>query len=100
VILRDGGPATEQTQLFGADWCADCRRTKSWLRRHAVQFVEFDTDADPSLRERAAQLAGGLTSIPVVVTPDGTVLVEPTSVELASTLSAHGQRRHGRSGCR
>ena len=99
MILRDGGPATEQTQLYGADWCGDCRRTKSWLRRHAVQFVEFDTDADPSLRERAATLAGGRTTIPVVVTPDGTVLVEPTNVELATTLSAHGQRR-GRSGCR
>lgn len=99
MILRDGGPATEQTQLYGADWCADCRRTKSWLRRHAVQFVEFDTDADPALRERAVALAGGRTTIPVVVTPDGTVLVEPTNVELATTLSAHGQRR-GRSGCR
>ncbi len=99
MILRDGGPASERTQLFGADWCADCRRTKSWLRRHAVPFVEFDTDADPALRSRAAEIAGGHSGIPVVVTPDGTVLVEPSNVELAATLSVHGRRR-GRSGCR
>jgi glutaredoxin len=99
VIVGDGGPAADRTQLFGADWCGDCRRTKSWLRRHAVPFTEFATDADPEVRERAARIAGGRTNIPVVVTPDGTVLVEPTSVELAAVLASHGQHR-GRSGCR
>jgi mycoredoxin len=88
-----------ETQLFGAEWCADCRRTKSWLRRHAVPFVEFDTGADPALRARAAEIAGGRSNIPVVVTPDGTVLVEPTNVDLARALSAYGARA-GRSGCR
>ncbi|WP_133905910.1 glutaredoxin family protein [Actinophytocola oryzae] len=90
---------TDRTQLFGAEWCGDCRRTRSWLRRHEVPFVEYDTDADPDVRSRAEELAGGRTNIPVVLTPDGTVLVEPTSVELASVLSTHGARR-GRSGCR
>jgi len=100
VILGDGrSAAAERTQLFGADWCGDCRRTKSWLRNHNVPYVEFDTEADPALRARAAEIAGGLPNIPVVVTPDGTVLVEPTEVELATTLSAH-RKRHGRSGCR
>jgi len=99
VILDQGGSAADRTQLFGADWCGDCRRTKSWLRRHNVPYVEFDTDADPELRARAAEIAGGRPNIPVVVTPDGTVLVEPTDGELATTLSAH-RRRRGRSGCR
>jgi mycoredoxin len=99
-LARDGGrPVEEQTQLFGAEWCADCRRTKSWLRRHGVPFTEFDTDTDPAIRARAAEIAGGRTSIPVVVTPDGTVLVKPTITELATTLSVHGRRR-GRTGCR
>jgi mycoredoxin len=96
VIAPEG---TEPTQLFGAEWCADCRRTKSWLRRHGVPFVEFDTEADPLVRERAAQIAGGRSSIPVVVTPEGAVLVEPTNVELAAALSAYGARQ-GRSRCR
>lgn len=89
----------EQTQLFGAGWCPDCRRTKSWLRSHDIPFTEFDTEADPAVRARAMEIAGGRTNIPVVVTPDGTVLVEPTNTELAATLATHG-RRDGRSRCR
>jgi mycoredoxin len=99
VILGDGGSATDQTQVFGAEWCGDCRRAKTWLRRHNVPFVEFDTEADPALRARAMELAGGRANIPVIVAPDGTVLVEPTNVELATTLSSYRLRR-GRTECR
>jgi glutaredoxin len=99
VILGDGGSTADQTQLFGADWCGDCRRAKTWLRRHNVPFVEFDTEADPAFRVRAAEIAGGRTNIPVVVAPDGTVLVEPSDAELATTLSPH-RRRHPRTDCR
>jgi glutaredoxin len=91
-------PNTDRTLLFGADWCGDCQRTKSWLRRHDVPFTEFDTDADESVRERAAAIAGS-GRIPVLVTPDGTVLVEPTSVELAATLTEH-RASSPRSRCR
>ena len=85
--------------MFGADWCADSRRTKSWLRRHDVPFTEFDTEGDPEVRAQAAEIAGGRTNIPVLVTPDGTVLVEPTNTELATALAVHSQRS-SRSRCR
>jgi glutaredoxin len=84
---------TDQVLLFGADWCGDCRRTKTWLRRNDVPFTVIDTDVDPDARERAAEIAGGLQNIPVVLTPDGTVLVEPTSVELATTLAGYRSPR-------
>lgn len=84
---------TDQVLIFGADWCGDCRRTKTWLRRNDVPFLVIDTDADPDARERAAEVAGGLPNIPVVLAPDGTVLVEPTSVELAATLAEYRRPR-------
>jgi mycoredoxin len=91
-------PHTDRTLLFGADRCGDCRRAKSWLRRHDVPFTEFDTDADPAARERAVAISGG-DRIPVLLTPDGVVLVEPTSVELVATLTGH-RSGAARSHCR
>ena len=82
----------DQVVLFGADWCADCRRAKTWLRRHNVPFVEFDTEVDKDARERA-MLLSGRTNIPVLVAPDATVLVEPTDQELTDTLSRYRRPR-------
>jgi glutaredoxin len=83
----------ECVTLFGADWCADCRRARTWLAKHDVPFTAIDTNADAAERERAAQLAGGRRAIPVLVAPHGTVLVEPTNLELAATLNSYRRRR-------
>ncbi|HWM01638.1 MAG TPA: glutaredoxin family protein [Actinophytocola sp.] len=99
--LGDGRAAvaaltSEQTEcvvVFGADHCADCRSAKAWLTRHNVPFTMIDTSEDDAARSRAALIAGGLRNIPVLVAPDGTVLVEPTAEELAGTLAGYRRRR-------
>lgn len=90
----------DRVELYGADWCDDCRRVTSWLTRHNVPFDSYDTGTE-EVRARAVELAGGRTNIPVLVSPDGTVLVEPTNLELATALA--GLRRRSGSaeaGCR
>lgn len=76
-----------QVLVFGADWCGDCRRAKSWLERNNVSYTVFDTDADSEARRRALELAGGRRNIPVVLLPGGAVLVEPTDDELETALA-------------
>jgi len=87
------GERPECVTVFGADRCADCRRAKAWLARHRVPFAEFDTDADETARARAVLVAGGRPNIPVLVAPDGLVLVEPTNRELAGALAAYRRPR-------
>jgi len=72
--------------LYGADWCGDCRRAKAWLREHEVPFTDVDVEHDDAARDRAVELAGGRRNIPVVVLADGTVLVEPTDVQLSAAV--------------
>lgn len=71
--------------LYGADWCGDCRRAKVWLRENNVAFTEIDVEHDEVARERAIEISGR-KNIPVIVLPDGTVLVEPTNAQLAAAL--------------
>jgi mycoredoxin len=82
--VRTGG--SESVVLFGADWCADCRLAKAWLHDNNVPFTEVDVAHDDQARDRAVELAKGRRNIPVVVLPDGSVLVEPTEAELAGAL--------------
>ena len=76
----------DELVLYGADWCGDCRRAKVWLRENNVPFTEVDVENDDAARDRAIEIANGRKNIPVLVLPDGTVLIEPTNAQLAAAL--------------
>ena len=90
-------PVAPVITAYGADWCGDCRRTKRWLDASGREWKWIDRDADPAIRKMLAD--AGYLVIPVVVMPDGTVLVEPSDETLAhaSRTLAH-DRTDGRSG--
>jgi glutaredoxin len=73
-------PAVETLTVYGADWCPDCARVKRYLEAARIPYRYVDLEDDPVAQERI--LRAGLRSIPVVVTPEGRVLVEPTMAEL------------------
>lgn len=77
-------------EVFGADWCADCRRSKALLDRLGVSYAYLDVDKDDGLRDRAIEIADGATSIPVIVFPDGVRLIEPSDPELREQLRRSG----------
>ena len=78
-------PRVSITTVYGADWCGDCRRTKRWLEASGIEWTWIDRDADPAVRAMLAD--AGYLAIPVVVLPDGTVLVEPSDASLADALA-------------
>jgi mycoredoxin len=77
--------ATSGIQMYGAMWCGDCIRTKAQLDRLGVEYTFLDIEHDDALRDAAVTISGR-QSIPVVVLPDGTHLVEPSSPELEARL--------------
>jgi len=74
-------------RLYGADWCGDCRRTKAQLDGLGVPYEYLDVEHDDALRDEAIAIAGR-QSIPVVVLPDGSHLVEPSNPDLEARLRA------------
>jgi mycoredoxin len=71
--------------MYGADWCGDCRRAKSFLDAADADYVWIDVEQDPAKAAEARRI-GGSTRIPVVVFTDGSVLVEPTDSDLEAHL--------------
>ena len=74
-------------RMYGADWCGDCRRTKAQLDSLGVDYVYLDVEHDDALKDEAVAIAGR-QSIPVVVLPDGTHMVEPSNPDLEARLKA------------
>ncbi len=70
----------DELTMYGADWCGDCRRAKRHLDSAGVTYRWVDLTQDPGAK--AMLRAAGLRAIPVIATPDGRVLMEPSNAEL------------------
>ncbi len=78
-------PRSTIVTVYGANWCGDCRRSKRWLGASGIEWTWIDRDADPEIRRMLAD--AGYLAIPVVVLPDGNVLVEPSDAALAAAVA-------------
>ena len=73
-----------QIEMYSANWCSDCRRSKSLLDTLGVDVEESKENADKS------QAISGRTNIPVIKFEDGAHLVEPTDAVLHAELKLRG----------
>jgi thioredoxin reductase (NADPH) len=73
-------------KVYGTPWCPDCKRSKKFLAEHRVPFEWIDIDRDPAALAYVEQEQSGGRTIPMIVFPDGSRLVEPGDDELAYKL--------------
>jgi mycoredoxin len=73
--------------VYGADWCGDCRRAKRYFTSHNIPFQWINIDQDPKAELKVIQMNRGMRSIPTIIFPDGTTMVEPSTLELERKFS-------------
>ena len=78
--------ATPALTVYGAFWCPDCRRAKSFLGDHQVSYTWTNIEEDKEAEARVIELNEGKRIIPTIVFEDGSLLVEPSNAELAAKL--------------
>ena len=80
-----------QLTMYTTSWCGFCRRLKSQLARSGVEMAEVDIERDPAAAEFVMSVNGGNQTVPTVVFPDGTALVNPSATQVRARLAAsHG----------
>jgi glutaredoxin-like protein len=67
-------------------WCGDCRRSKKFLDERKIAYTWIDVDNDAEAMAFVQKVNGGNQSIPTIVFPDGSTLVEPSNAQLAQKL--------------
>ncbi len=76
--------ATEKKiKVYATTWCGDCRMAKRWLDSHGIPYEYINIEEDDSAAEFVVKVNGGYQSVPTIVFPDGSILVEPSPRELA-----------------
>ncbi|MEM5776561.1 MAG: glutaredoxin domain-containing protein [Anaerolineaceae bacterium] len=79
---------TEEKQIvvYATAWCPDCSRARRLLDEMKIQYQFVDIDKDPKGKEYVMSVNRGNRSVPTIVFPDGSILVEPSNSVLSQKL--------------
>ena len=77
----------EMVKMYATRWCGDCRMAKRWFDSHDIPYEYINIEEDEHAAEYVSRVNGGMQSVPTIVFPDGSVLVEPGPRELAAKFS-------------
>jgi thioredoxin reductase (NADPH) len=79
-------PPFEGIRMIGHRWSAAAFDTRYFLSRNLIPFEWLDVEGDPEARKLLAQTGADGTRLPVLVFPDGTVLVQPSPPQIAAQV--------------
>jgi len=80
-------------QLFGADWCPDCRRAKSYLADNGINFQFIDVDEHEWATEEVEKINNGKRIIPTILI-DGKPHTNPDNATLKKLLDIDVKKEH------
>ena len=73
-------------KFYGNSWCPASRRAKKLLEKNGVDFEWINIDENPTGRAFVQEVNNGNRSVPTIVFPDGSILVEPSRNELLEKI--------------
>lgn len=74
-------------KVYGTSWCGDSRRAKMFFETNHIDFEWIDIDTDHAAGKFVESVNNGYRSVPTILFPDGTLLVEPSIIELQRKLN-------------
>jgi mycoredoxin len=76
-----------QLTMYTTNWCGFCRRLKSQLARAGIDLVEINIEADPAAAEFVMAVNGGNQTVPTLVFPDGSAMVNPSAAQVQARMA-------------
>jgi mycoredoxin len=72
----------DEIVIYGTSWCYQSKRAKALLEKSNIPFRWVDIEKDEQGRAFVEKTNRGYRSVPTIVFPDGSILVEPSETEL------------------
>ena len=73
---------SQEIIVYGTTWCPDCWRAKKAFESKGIEYTWIDISIDKAARDYVESVSGGFRSVPTIIFPDGSIMVEPSTVEL------------------
>ena len=78
--------------MYTTTWCGFCRNLKSQLGRVGIEMTEVDIEKDEAAAEYVMSVNGGNQTVPTVLFPDGSVMVNPSAAQVQARLATLSPR--------
>ncbi|MDD5368252.1 MAG: glutaredoxin domain-containing protein [Anaerolineaceae bacterium] len=75
--------------IYGTTWCGMCRRTRGYLDRQQIPYEFINIDDNEEAGAFVEKVNRGYRSVPTLVSPDGSILTEPSESQLIAWLESH-----------
>ncbi len=79
----------DQITVYGVRWCSDCKRTKAVFEEEGVPYIWIDIDENKLGEKFVLATNRGNRSVPTIIFPDGSILVEPGAGRLRRVLAGY-----------
>jgi len=76
-----------QIVMYTTEYCSDCLRAKKFFEAHSIPHLRVGLEDNTEATEFVMQVNNGYRSVPTIIFPDGSILVEPSWEELRSKLT-------------
>ena len=75
-----------QIVMYTTKYCSDCNRAKAFFEANNVPYLRVDIEGNAEATYFVMNINQGYQSVPTIVYPDGTILVEPNWEQLKTKL--------------
>ena len=76
-----------QIVMYTTQYCSDCHRAKAYFEENEIPYLKVGLEGDEEAIEFVMNINNGNRSVPTIIFPDGSVLVEPGLAELNKRFS-------------
>jgi mycoredoxin len=84
------GEAMKTIQVYGTKWCGDTKRAIRILDERKVAYDWINIDQDKAAEAFVKETNQGCRSVPTIIFPDESILVEPSNQKLIEKLESMG----------
>ena len=76
-----------QLIMYTTSWCGYCRNLKKQLAREGIAISEVNIEHDQAAADYVMSVNGGNQTVPTLLFPDGTALVNPSAAQVRARLT-------------
>jgi len=73
--------------MYTTTWCGFCKNLKRQLGKAGVEITEVDIERDPEAAQFVETVNGGNQTVPTLLFPDGSTMVNPSAAQVQAKLA-------------